>query len=254
MEWAYAITTCPARLDTTLPRTILSLAGGCFNRPRIYLDGGTCDQGKQLQERYDFPVEVRQEPVRTVGNWVLTLWELTIRKPSADRYAIFQDDLVCVRNLRQYLERVPYPENGYQNLYLFPSNERIAPRESPGKVKTGWYQSALVEGNDPRWQTGRGAVGLVFSREAATVLLCARSLVEKPRAADKPTSKIDGAIVTAMNAAGWKEYVHYPSLLQHTGTISSMGNNPHPKAGSFPGETFDAMSLLEDIGHARRLR
>jgi hypothetical protein len=56
-------------------------------------------------------------------------------------------------------------------------------------------------------------------------------------------------IVTAMKRAGWKEYVHNPSLLQHTGdgqtTLGNhIGNDRWPGADSFPGEEFDALSLL----------
>jgi hypothetical protein len=39
--------------------------------------------------------------------------------------------------------------------------------------------------------------------------------------------------------------VHHPSLVQHTGDVSAMGNRPHQKASSFPGEEYDALTLLE---------
>ena len=65
---------------------------------------------------------------------------------------------------------------------------------------------------------------------------------------------LDGGVVTALAKAGRKEFIHNPSLLQHTGKISSMGNGAkghgwgvvgsHPDALTFPGEDFDAMELL----------
>lgn len=55
---------------------------------------------------------------------------------------------------------------------------------------------------------------------------------------------IDGGIVTALAEAGWKEWVHNPSLVQHTGLVSSMRSKPHPRATSFRGEGFDAMELV----------
>jgi len=51
--------------------------------------------------------------------------------------------------------------------------------------------------------------------------------------------------VTALKKVGWKEYVHNPSLIQHTGKISIIGNGNHPLAPSFKGEEFDALDLLE---------
>lgn len=56
---------------------------------------------------------------------------------------------------------------------------------------------------------------------------------------------VDGGIVTGMNKVGYREYVHYPSLVQHTGLISSMRNRQQPTAPSFPGEDFDAMTLFK---------
>jgi hypothetical protein len=87
---------------------------------------------------------------------------------------------------------------------------------------------------------------LVFSRDALVTLLSSRSLVEKCLASEERTrlKRIDGGIVNAMNLAGWSEYVHDPSLVQHTGVLSTVGNQPHPEAESFPGETFDALHLL----------
>ena len=94
-----------------------------------------------------------------MGNWVTALWALYTSDAEADRYAIFQDDCVAVRNLRQYLEACEYPETGYWNLYTFPENERN---------KRGWYLSN---------QCGKGAVGLVFSSLAVRTLLASQHMV-----------------------------------------------------------------------------
>jgi hypothetical protein len=47
-----------------------------------------------------------------------------------------------------------------------------------------------------------------------------------------------------MLGAGWSEYVHMPSLLQHTGEESTLENGRHVPAGTFPGEDFDARVYL----------
>jgi hypothetical protein len=143
---------------------------------------------------------------------------------------------VTARNLKAYLEAVPYTPGTYQNLYLFPQNQALAPKGKDGRPVTGWYESN---------QMGRGAVALVFDREAALTLLSSRHLLERPTDRFRGHRAIDGGVVTALKKAGWKELVHYPSLVQHTGRHSSMGNRPHLEAGSFPGETFDLLALLE---------
>jgi hypothetical protein len=45
--WAYGITTVPSRLTTLLPRTITSLAAAGFDKPHLFVDGGTAAQALQ---------------------------------------------------------------------------------------------------------------------------------------------------------------------------------------------------------------
>src|SRR3954465_7467772 len=89
--WAYGITTVPERRYDLLPRTIHSLARGGFDLPRLFIDG----HEKSYHEWDTLPQTIRYPAIRTMGNWLLGLWELYIREPAADRYAIFQDDCVC---------------------------------------------------------------------------------------------------------------------------------------------------------------
>jgi hypothetical protein len=243
MKWTYAVTTCLRRLNTLLPRTLASLATGGFERPRVFADDVSHEEAASLERRLGLPVTSRHPALLTSGHWILTLYELLIRDHTADRYAIFQDDLVTSKSLRAYLEATPYPERGYLNLYTFPSNQTYYP---PGRPQVGWFKSRPVDGNQPQFQTGRGALALVFSREAVITLLSARPLVEKAIAAEERTriKRIDGGIVNAMNLCGWSEYVHDPSLVQHTGVISTIDNQPHPEATSFKGEDYDLMTLL----------
>jgi hypothetical protein len=244
MRWTYCVTTCPQRMNTLLRQTLESLKQGGFPYPWVFADGVQRAEAAQLENQLTCPrVVCRYPAVMISGNWILSAHELLIRHPMSDRFAFFQDDMVCVRNLREYLERVPYPDKGYLNLYTFPSNQSWHP---PGRKKVGFYKSRPVDGNNPDFQTGRRAVALVFSRDALVTLLSSRSLVEKCLASEERTrlKRIDGGIVNAMNLAGWSEYVHDPSLVQHTGVLSTVGNQPHPEAESFPGETFDALHLL----------
>lgn len=227
-RWAYGVTTVPSRKDILLPRTLASLEGAGFPKPRLFVDGL-----KDPKEYDGFGLEVtaRDPQIKTFGNWMLAMWELYVRDPLADRYAVFQDDFVTYKNLREYLEKCVYPTKGYWNLYTFPSNQKLAPED--GK---GWFEAN---------QLGKGAVALVFSRDAVTTLLSQDHILRRPQnSGNRKYRAVDGAIVTAFRKEGWKEYTHNPSLVQHTGERTSMGNRKHQLAVSFRGEGYDALDLL----------
>jgi len=227
VKWAYGITTVPERRTELFERTLASLKQAGFSEPRLFVDN--C-QTPEPYFQYGLEVTCRWPRIKTFGNWMLSLWELYIREPTADRYAIFQDDFVTYKNLRGYLEATGYPIKGYTNLYSFPSNERLVPEE-----KIGWYKSN---------QLGRGAVALVFDQETTKLLLYSKSLALKPQDTARGTKSVDGAVQHALSMAGVIEYVHNPSLVQHTGYASSMGNNVHPLSKRFRGEEFDARDFL----------
>lgn len=256
LEWAYGVTTVPQRLkDGTLARTLSSLRLAGFDRPRLFVDG---DVPNAEWTSLGCDMTYRYPNVRTFGNWVMGMWELYLRQPQADRYAIFQDDMVTYTNLRSYLEQSPYPKDGYLNLYTMPSNQSIAPSGS-----SGWYRALFLECskcNQPRrktnvqatgmccgerqFQYGRGAVGLVFDRRALQALLASDHMAQRPTDPMRGHRAIDGGISWSMNKVGFFEYVHTPSLVQHIGKVSAMGNVPHPLAALFKGEDFDAMELI----------
>jgi len=231
--WAVGVTTVLERIDTVFPRTMHSLCDGGFCVNRLFIDGVKEAQG---YEQWGVEVTCRYPNIATHGNWLLGLYELSIRYPHVTHYAMFQDDLICCKNLREYLEQSNKPDLGYFNLYTFPTNQQRA------KGKKGWFESN---------QRGLGAVGLVFSSKAVEVLLTHPHMFNRPkclrkgkRSTDGGRKRVDGGIVETFTNNGWKEICHNPSLIQHTGVKSSMGNTRHPLASSFPGEDFDAMSLL----------
>lgn len=237
MKWVYAVTTVPSRVEDLLPRTLESLERAGFGSPTLCVDGSR-DYTKYLH--YGLQITMRYPRVRVAGNWILSLWELYLREPEMDRYAIFQDDFVTYRNLRQYLDQCLYPEKGYWNLFTFMENDvKIV-----GVPKGTWVLSS---------QNGRGAVGIVLNREATITLLGHPHLskrLQNTQRGKEPNSrrgweKIDGGIVESFRAAGWQEWVHCPSLIQHTGDKSACGSRGMPIAKSFLGEDFDAMELLE---------
>jgi len=235
VSWAYGVTTVPQRVDELLPRTLASLAAGGFDSPRLFVDGV---KDATDYDKFGFNVTTRNPQIKVFGNWVLSMWELYLRDPDADRYALFQDDFVTCRNLRQYLEVCSYPAKGYWNLYTFPENEKLV---EPGG-STGWFLSR---------QTGRGAVALVFNREAVVTLLEQPHIVRRSISAGRRRYRaVDGAIVESFRKVGWSEYTHNPSLVQHTGMKSTVRKDGIPEkweSKTFRGEDFDALELVKEI-------
>lgn len=230
ISFAYGITTVPSRINAIFPKTLESLRLAGFDKPHLFIDG--C-QYQSLYSNYNhLDITTRWPNIRTAGHWALSIAELYIRNPNASHYALFQDDFVTYKNLKTYLSQCSYPNNGYFNLYTFPSNQLLAPKNGVN----GWYLSN---------QSGKGAVALIFPRDILLNLLGSEHFLNRPQDIHRGWKAIDGGIVESMKKAGVKEYVHNPSLVQHTGLISSMGNNPHKLAESFKGEVFDAMELLE---------
>lgn len=250
MIWSYGITTVPSRITDLFPRTLASLQKSGFIAPRLFVDGVS---DPSLYSHFNLEVTYRSPVLRTFGNWILALWELYLREPHADRYAIFQDDFVTYNNLKAYLESCELPAKGYWNLYTFPPTHQLPP---PDRV--GWYNSN---------QRGRGALALIFNREGVTTLLSAKHMIDRPQdnrpSMPKPRfingilvtpqeegwtkgqKTVDGAIAESFNQAeGWTEYIHNPSLIQHIGKVTSMQNNEHPQAPTFLGESHDAMEFL----------
>jgi hypothetical protein len=227
----YGVTTVPGRRKDLLPKTLQSLAAGGFDKPRLFVDGDW-DYGS-WHEEFGLDLTMRYPRIRTYGNWVLCLAELYIRNPSANYYVIFQDDLICSMNMRQYLETIEYPNKGYWNLYTFPENQHLS------HGRQGFYPSNRL---------GKGAVGLVFDSRAILILLAHDHMVRRARDPDRGHKYVDGGVVETMNQMGWIEHVHNPSLVQHTGHFSTSGNPRHALAPSFRGESYDLMQLAPSQG------
>jgi hypothetical protein len=247
LKWAYGVTTVPSRLNTLFPVTLESLRLAGFEKPTIFVDNCNNKSFYQVYEQAGYNVVTRWPRAYTPQHWLLSAWEIFLRNPDADRYAIFQDDLVMSKGVRRYLDSVPYPDNpkGYLNLYTFRGNEDMI----RGK-KRGFHLGLPLNSQGAQryhgrmQQKGLGAVALVFSREVFMMLLSSNHMVNRFRDVTRRNVFIDGAIAEAMNQLNCWEYVHSPSLVQHTGLDSTMGHSGQQQARSFAGEEFDATSLL----------
>jgi hypothetical protein len=214
MNWSYGITTVPSRAKTLLPATITSLAEAGFGRPVLFVDGnGSID--------INLPV-VTHPNIGQLNNWITALHYLVITT-KADRYALFEDDLVACRQLRQYLDKIPINRT-YLNLITHEDN-RVETKDIPG-----WHVSNLL---------GRGAVGLVFDRATALLLTRDEMLTTYP---SNGGSKGDAAIARSLRSIGYKELVHFPSLVDHTGMESTIGHS-YGKVSAFLGVDYDLLSI-----------
>lgn len=233
MRWSYGVVSVASRKDTLLQQTIQSLAAAGFDKPRIFIDNAHGDD----------PAYVFRGPrINEYGNWMLAAAELYFREPKAERYAIFQDDILAYLGLREYLESQPFPERAYWNLFTFMENEDVVKGQPEG-----WYESAELD-NEPGRQTGRGALALVFDNHGMISMLSHRNMYARAR---HPIGNYntDGAVVATMNSMGFREYVHNPSLVQHTGypsTVVRMDDEGKPFDLDLPqsslwlGERFNA--------------
>lgn len=211
MNWSVGVTTVPERFDVLLPGTLASLKEAGFDELRLFIDGQKADFAHRFAA---YPCTERYPRVGPFGNWWLSLLELYIREPHADRYALFQDDIQAARGLRMYLEKCEYPAGpdnpGYWNLLTLRSNDKAT------KAGPGWHVSN---------QLGRGAAGLVFNNFAVQLILQSPHIVDRVQDPVRGWRAIDGGVVDAMRKAGGKEYVHNPTLVKHVGKESTFSKH-----------------------------
>lgn len=224
MEWAYGITTVPSRLETFLPATMESLAVAGFDDPILFVDGA----GDTTHLPQYSGLVIRCPKVGHLGNWYSSLISLYVTHPKADRYALFEDDLLACSNLREYLDRCPYPPEGYWNLLTHDVNLHLT------KGRRGWHASN---------QKGKGAVGLVFSGDVLRKLMKTPGFVERPWNDKRKCA--DGMVIDCLKPEGVTEYIHYPSLLQHVGLESTMPGHKYGTVKGFMGTNYNPLELLD---------
>jgi hypothetical protein len=228
--WMYGVTAVLERRDNLLLSTLSSLRNAGFPDPRVFVDG---DSDPLAWERvlkahgHSCDITARWPRVLTAGNWILSLAELYLREPCASRYAIFQDDIVLSRNVRQYLDKQRMDGKVYWNLYTFPENQKLA-------KYAGFF---------PSNQCGKGALALVFDRQGTIELLTRSYMLDRAADAKRGWQAVDGGIITCLTNAGYKEMCCNPSLVQHMGDRSTMGHGRFPQSPSFQGEQFDCLTL-----------
>jgi hypothetical protein len=237
------VTTCPARLHTLLPETVKAIRAAGFD-PDIYVDGLLSQNDRvAVQSLISDSAKVHDgHNIKSFSHWYRSALTMYMQHPWSQWYVVFQDDLTCPKTLLQYILHSKLPPKAYFNLFTFMENEQIVAESG-----TGWVEAyKTIKGA----QLGRGAVCLLFRHDALTTLLSQQHMVMRRTDYKRGNSSLDGAIVEAMAQAGYREFIHNPSLVQHTGHVSSMGNKQHEQAKTYPGNEFDLMALLKDTPNA----
>jgi len=143
-------------------------------------------------------------------NWLEAVKRLTSLYPQADAYAIFEDDVVYCRNLRQYLQHHLWPaaENVALCSVFCPAAYRLQ--------KQGWHE-------ERRWPSGSY---LVSSQAWILPPQAARAVVSELWHVDTPHGT-DGHVGQWAEDSGRTVWYHTPSLAQHVADeYSAVGCRP----------------------------
>jgi len=158
-RWSVGVTTSLRDGANYLPTTLQSIAAAGWESPTVYSEPGS-----------PVPATHRaSESTVAKGPWpnfFRAVGEMVAKRPAADAYLIFQDDIYVCRDLRAWLEPQLWPTVGKQpgvlSLYTSEFTQRDRPR--------GWFE---IVGDDlPR--RCYGALAIVLPAASARRLLLAR--------------------------------------------------------------------------------
>ena len=183
MRWAVAMTTAPRGVPT-LRDSVASLERAGFTNVRIFDDA---------------------QRAGAWSNWLHAVRTLLEQHPKADALLLCQDDIVCCRHLREYLDRTLWPCRPVA----------VCSPYSPGpyrQAEAGWHEQrrgwALV-----------GALCWAVPRETAEAVLEDLGNVRAYRHIDARVGRWAGQTKRTV-------WYHTPSLVQHVGNRNSALGDP----------------------------
>ena len=127
-------------------------------------------------------------------------------QPDADGYLIFQDDIIAAKNLAAYLDAVLWPDD----VAKIGAISLFTPMPRAVEGATGFERCDFSE---DRLTTG--GLGLILPKHAAETLLR-----DPPRPGSRHGWDLSVAEMCIREGLDW--WYHHPSLLKHTGEISSI--------------------------------
>jgi len=219
MDWAVGVLTAP-RKRQTLASTLHGLKQAGFADVQLFAEPGA-----------EIPTEFRHLPVTrqgrslgVFGNTVTALSALYLSQPSAEAFALFQDDISVAGGLREWCDRELWP-SGQGLVSLFTIREQS--EQNPGwhVARRGMYRTF-------------GALGFVFRRDVLLEFLSDHR-VWLHRQTRRHGS--DAAIGEWATRTGRGISYHSPSLLQHRGETSAAGHS------------FDEIEQAHAVPHVRNI-
>lgn len=203
LRWSVGITTCPRRIET-LSATVVSLVRAGWNESdmQLFAEPPFEDISKQLRVTY------RGTRMGAFPNWYVSLTELVLANSGADYFFMCQDDVAFCIDVKSYLEDCisVLPPCAFLSLYCGTLQRRP-------QMARGFFERSAGE---PLY----GALAIVISAPVA------RMLTDPPPAARHRRSEnglfgIDRFLSEWADELALPAFVHYPSLVAHTGHQSA---------------------------------
>jgi hypothetical protein len=228
MQWSVGIAAAPRSSDSYLKHTIESVASN-FQDVHVFAEPLLENPGGVILHRHG-------EQFGDWSNWLCGLFSLIAIRPKTDYFLMLEDDVSLCKNLEYYLEGLIPQIGKFAALSIYTPRRyarnygRYVHNECHG-IQT-WGSQALVFGRHE-------AVRFLSSPE----VLLHRSYGDNYQGRDISNARKDAIIGLWADRENLPLYFHSPSLVQHTGLISSLGNESHESL--YVGSDFDAMQLVE---------
>lgn len=210
-RWAAGVTTAP-RNSPTLKRSLDSIRAAGFD-PVIFAEPETPLSGIEAE------IVQRRAKLGVVVNWIQGLQDLLARFPDAQALAMFQDDILLCKGVREFLEHDLWPRRDSGVVSLYCPNAKGYERESfTGTRRIS--QKNLI-----------GACAMVVPRHVAELIVTGqhrnkwRGFAEGGQSAINDPARwkaLDAFIGHALAAAGLSADFYDPSLVQHIGKTSTL--------------------------------
>ena len=220
--WGIGIMTCDQRPKSTLQRTLENFRGTGFATPEVFAD--LKKQG-------------------SIWNWHRAMFYLVEHYPDAKAYAILEDDIICAKDIREYLEQELWPD--------------VSEHGCICSIFTPTIYLA-----EERWHTENRGQNTWMSQFWVFHPLSARKLLQDIPAMTEfqgnkqPNDTLIGKWAIDNKVTIWH---HSPSLVQHTGYNNSYGkklptNYRIGLSREFVGENFSAKNEMPFWNKGRKPR
>lgn len=199
------------------------------------------EPGKYLASWPSCALYVHPQRLGEWRNFIFALRTILSEYPSASHVMTCQDDVVWCRGTMDYLNAMLWPSDRCGVVHAYTSR------------KYACYPRGLVRLSPEHARAMAGACGLVYSREAAELLVShADTKGWRGHTRDTITDPVkmegvDTYVGEVLTDAGYEIWVHNPSLGQHIAKDSTLdhgGPFGSRVAANWPGENVDAAEVF----------